>query len=223
MVTERVSKKVSVFLSEAELVHMMDVRHCPKCDDLPLRRSRHGLRWRCVKCGSRIEWVRELNGSLSCLESIRTVVHEGYGKVGRSPLSWGKRWMASDESGAGSGEFVVIFAVVLYFLFIGMLANSLGYTTPVIGSLGSWHIPTVEITSSGGVWGWIWGSVTTVVDVAIGLVNIVAWVFQMLASFLVFMTFSVTGGFVPGWLLLLMFAPPSFGIGWMVLSMVRGR
>lgn len=223
MITERVAKKGSVFLSEAELVHMMDVRHCPKCDDLPLRKSPHGLRWVCVKCGSRVEWIKELNGSLVCLESIRSGAHEGSAKVGRSARRWGWRRIASDESGAGDSEFMVIFAVAVYFLFIGLLADSLGYTTPVIGSLGSWHIPTVEITSSGGVWGWIWGSVVTVVDVAIGLVNVVAWVFQMLASFLVFITFSVTGGFVPLWLSLLMFTPPSFGIGWLILSMVRGR
>ena len=122
----------------------------------------------------------------------------------------------NDESGSTGGEFMIIAGMIVYFTFMGYLGNALGYTSPQIGAIGSWSIPYVDMPG-----GWL-EVFTGTLDVLIALLNILAWILQALVSYAVLIGYSMSGG-VPPWVLAFLFTPIAFGLGWLVLSMARGR
>jgi hypothetical protein len=125
--------------------------------------------------------------------------------------------MKTAERGAGSGEVFVIIAFVVYFLFMGYLGKAAGYTAHIPGGLGSWQIPFVDV---GGHW---YSMFTGTLDVLIAVVNVFGWVLGALVSYVALIGFSVTGGDMPMWITAFLFTPLALGMGWLILSLVRGR
>lgn len=122
--------------------------------------------------------------------------------------------MSRSERGSGGSEVLLIIAFIIYFLFMGYLGNSLGYTSHIIGNLGSWQIPYVNT----GI-GWL----TATVNFLEAILNIFGWVAGSLVSYVALIGFSFSGGNMPIWISAFLFTPLAFGMGWMILSMVRGR
>lgn len=121
-----------------------------------------------------------------------------------------------NERGSGTGEAMLIMGIVAYILFMGWLGNSLGYTSNQIGPLSNWSLPYVEMTS-----GWS-AIITGTVDFLIAIVNVLGWVLGAMVSFAVLVGWGLSGN-LPAWVSTVLFMPVSFGMGWLVLSMVRGR
>jgi hypothetical protein len=117
------------------------------------------------------------------------------------------------EHGAGSGEILLLMAFFVYVLFMGYLGNSLDYTTPMIGAISGWHLPYVNT----GV-----GFFTAVIDVLVAIINVFAWVIGALVSYAALIGFSI-GGDLPVWITGFLFGPLAFGMGWLIISLVRGR
>lgn len=117
------------------------------------------------------------------------------------------------EKGSGTSEVFFIIALVIYFLFMGYLGNAAGYTTSAIGSISNWSLPYVNTG-----FGWL----TATVDFLIAIVNIFAWVIASLVSYVALIGFGFSGG-LPLWINAFLFTPLALGMGWLVLSMVRGR
>ena len=113
--------------------------------------------------------------------------------------------MNKAERGAGSGEFLLIAGIVVYFVFLGYLGNAAGYTTSVIGALGSWQIPYVDI---GGHW---YSVFTGTLDVLIAVINVFGWVLGALVSYFALMAFSVQN--LPMWMSSFLIMPVVFGMG----------
>ena len=125
------------------------------------------------------------------------------------------------QRGAGNGEAMLIMGLVVFYVFMGLYGNSLGYVSSVVGHLGSWTLPYLH-ASTGGAWYWLpWAATVSVVDVIIGLLNILGWVLQCLASYGALLSFGVTGG-IPLWATTCLFIPPAFTLGWLVMEIVRG-
>ena len=126
------------------------------------------------------------------------------------------------DRGAGNSDALLIMGIVAYFVFMGMYANSLGYhVTGSVGELGSWTLPYLHYASNG-AWYWLpWAGAVTIVDVAVGVLNILGWVLQCLASYGALLGFGVTGN-MPVWITTVLFIPVMFTFGYIILVLVRG-
>lgn len=130
--------------------------------------------------------------------------------------------MRQQERGAGTSEVFFVIALFVYFTFMGYVANASGHTTNMIGGLSSWQIPTLSLhTGTTGFLGWIFGATIGIVDVLIVLLNILGWVLGALVSYAAFIGFSVPN--YPVWITTLLIAPMAIGMGWLILSLMRGR
>jgi hypothetical protein len=123
---------------------------------------------------------------------------------------------ATESRGAGSGEVMIIVAFIAYFLFMGWIGNTLGFSSQQVGTLSDWHLPYVEMAS-----GWA-AFITGTVDFLIAVINIFAWVIGALVSYAVLIGWGFTGD-LPMWVSGILFTPLAFGFGWLILSMIRGR
>lgn len=126
------------------------------------------------------------------------------------------------QRGAGSAEAMLIIAIVVYFLFMGYLGEATHYTSTHIGALGTWQIPILHAGCSGGFVCDVTKVFTRTLDVLLVGVNIILWFFQLLASFFVLLGFGFTGD-LPLWVTAFLFTPVGFGMGWLILSQVRGK
>ena len=105
----------------------------------------------------------------------------------------------------GSSMVLIVF-LVLYLLAIGYLANAMGYTRTDIGDLSSWTVPYV-------------GSI----PVLGAIFDALAYVVGAIASFFVLLGFSISGnGGLPIWLTMFGLTPFFFGLGWILLELIRG-
>ena len=127
------------------------------------------------------------------------------------------------ERGAGTSEVIFIIALAVYFNFMGYLGLSLGYTSSLLGGPGAWTLPTIHITTGGiPIIGWLIGATIGIVDILIVVVNLLGYVLQMLVSYVTMIGLGFTGAF-PVWISAFLFVPFSLGMGWMILSLIRGR
>jgi hypothetical protein len=125
--------------------------------------------------------------------------------------------MKTAQRGSGSSEVLVIIAFAVYVLFMGYLGNAAGYTASIIGNIGDWQIPYIDV---GGHW---YSVFTGTLDVFIAVLNVFGWVLGSLASYIALIGWSITGGEMPEWITVFLFTPLGLGIGWMILSLIRGR
>lgn len=123
--------------------------------------------------------------------------------------------MDNRQHGAGTSEVMVIIALLVYFMFMGYLGNATGHTVPIIGSLSSWQLPYATIGSH-------WYSfILGIGDFLIAIANIFGWIIGSLVSYAALIGFSVGGE--PAWITAFLFTPVAFGMGWLVMSLMRGR
>lgn len=106
------------------------------------------------------------------------------------------------EKGGGEAEFTIIAAFVIYMTFMSYLMFA------VYGN----SIPTMALTDFNQP---SWLNIIT----GVWLV----WVFEIIANFFILLTFTIIGHGIPLWLNAFFTLPFLFGIGWMILSLIRGR
>lgn len=104
------------------------------------------------------------------------------------------------EKGRGETGAIIIIGMIFYFLFMGMLANALGYHAPLIGDF-------TEVSLPG----------------PLALLTPVVWVVGAMGSMVGLAIFQISGGGgVPIWLDAFAFTPLAFGTMWLVFEMIRG-
>ncbi len=121
-----------------------------------------------------------------------------------------------DERGAGSSEAIVILALVFYFIFMGYLGRSVGYSADIPGLQSGWQIPYLSV---GGHW---YSVFTGTFDVLVALMNMLGWILSSLVSYMALIGWGFSGN-LPSFVTAFLFVPFSFAMGWLVLSLVRGR
>lgn len=126
-----------------------------------------------------------------------------------------------NQRGSGTSEAMLIGGIAAFFLFLGLYGNSLGYVSDTVGRLGSWSLPYVHL-ETGGFWHYILMAISSITDILTAIINIFLWVIQCLASYAALMAYSVQGE-IPIWVSTILFIVPTFILGWLVLSLVRGR
>jgi hypothetical protein len=127
------------------------------------------------------------------------------------------------QRGAGTSEVMIIMAFAAYFIFMGYMAQALGMDAGIPGLVAHWQIPPITVSGGTGWLAYILGGTVQVVDILIAVVNLLLWVLQMIVVYVSMIGWSFTGSGMPAWLGVILFVCPSLGMGWLVLSLVRGR
>lgn len=92
----------------------------------------------------------------------------------------------------------LIMGVVLYMMIVGYFAAAMGYSAPAITSFTEVRLPGY-----------------------LAMFDPVVWAVGSMASFFSLLVFQVQG--VPTMLNAFAFLPVVFGVGWLIVSMVRGN
>lgn len=107
-----------------------------------------------------------------------------------------------------------IVAMAVYITFMGYLASATGFTENMgLPALSAWRIPSVETS---------WWVLDAIANFFTAIMNVLVWFVGAIVSYVAMVGYSVTGN-VPIWVGAFFFVPFGFGMGWLVLSMVRGR
>lgn len=109
--------------------------------------------------------------------------------------------MSKSSSGAAATGAIVIIGYIFYMLFISYLMYA------VYGQ----EVPLFELTDfSGPSW----------IQVVTG--EWLVWVFEIIANYFILLAFTIVGDGIPEWLNIFFTVPFLFGIGWLILELIRG-
>lgn len=104
--------------------------------------------------------------------------------------------------GRGSGTAILIIIVAIYFTFMGMMANALGYTATGVNDFT--------------------GSISSLdVGILSFLFDIIAWVINIVGGYFSLVAFSITGD-IPIFIGAIAIVPVTLGMGWAILELIRG-